>query len=282
MADIARHPVDLEDARDALKYHVEELAYELEQSRKDLLGCNRLCDHAEASVGYLAVLDPPSPEICRALRTAGEAMAALFSGALAEGPTIDVRLGPGPPFRVPARVAESSHHPGNWLRGFYLSVACRENVLVDALCRVPTELLKRSSTETDAFQYQYVEALQAYWRKEADAAERLLAALEAAHPDKLEIADEDYVLSIAIPEMELLYQLMLQDGEAFNTSLTKALHEHKKYWSQKASQRNGDPSAFIAAGPVALASIAHEIGMPIDVESDYLPMRLVKGECHPD
>ncbi|MEU3510314.1 Imm49 family immunity protein [Streptomyces longwoodensis] len=37
-----------------------------------------------------------------------------------------------------------------------------------------------------------------------------------------------------------------------------------------------DPSGAVALGPLALACLAHDGGIPIDVESDYLPKHLLQ------
>ncbi len=71
------------------------------------------------------------------------------------------------------------------------------------------------------------------------------------------------------------------DAAAFNKALAKALEEHKKYWSQKAGKRHLNASEFLALGPTALASFAHEVPLAIEIVSDYLLAPLVRGECHP-
>ena len=52
---------------------------------------------------------------------------------------------------------------------------------------------------------------------------------------------------------------------------------HKIYWGSEDNSMDG--YGFIAWGPLALSCLAYDAGIPIEVESDYLPLRLLHGEC---
>jgi hypothetical protein len=279
MNKVTRHPIDAESARKRATMWAEDVAARLREARQSLVHCNPLRQTAEQHAGYLSVVDPNSAEICRALRLATQAVAALFRGATAREPEIAVVLGDPSPVRVPARVPSDLANVRNWCEGFFLAAICRETGALDTLSGVPPERLRASSTRAEDYAYLFADALRSYWQREGDAPARLLEALKATDPDRLPAAARDYVLSVVVPQMEMLYRLMLQEADDFNAALRKALEGHKSYWSKSVENRNKEASAFIAVGPTGLASFAHDAGMKIEVESDYMPKPLVEGGC---
>jgi len=279
MPNIPRHRVDLDSVRKRVAVWAEDLSARLQEARKDLLRCNGLRITASQYAGYLSVIEPGSPEICRALRLGAQSMAAVFSAATATSAEVEVTLGEGPPARVAAQVARDLHDVGSWREGYFLAAICRETPLLDVLCRTPIDLLRQSSTRAEEYSYLFADALRSYWRREDEAPERLLSALEATDPDRLQPASRDYVLHVVVPQMEMFYRLMLQEEDGFNEALLKALEHHNRFWSDATDSRNREASAFIALGPLALASFAHDAGLAVKVESDYLPGRLVDGDC---
>ena len=80
---------------------------------------------------------------------------------------------------------------------------------------------------------------------------------------------------MAVPELELLVRHLQRDARAFDEALQFALERHKKYWSQ--GDRKFNPHGFLALGPTAIAALAYEAQMPIEAESDYLPMAVVRA-----
>ncbi|MFG2089431.1 Imm49 family immunity protein [Spirillospora sp. NPDC048824] len=68
-------------------------------------------------------------------------------------------------------------------------------------------------------------------------------------------------------EGRMLHAIAEGDAAAFGAALTAALERHR--------ERAGRyPRDLIAWGPLAMAALAHETGLPIEVESGYLPRRL--------
>jgi hypothetical protein len=279
MPRIERHPPA--DAPETLPEMVgmwkESLDISLNGARKRPEVLNQLVLVAMEYAGYLQLSAPDSAELCQALRTGAQAVRALFAVASAGPGEVETPLGEGPPARLRALGPTDVSHALNWRKGFYLAVLVRERETLDLLCRVPGDALRASPTRTDAYAYLFVDALQGYWRSEQDTPARLTRALEETEPARLVIADPDFVLDLIVPEMELLYRVMRGDAAAFNASLATALERHKKYWSH--AKRSFAPEGHLAWGPLAMASLAHEQGLAVTVESDYLPPRLWRGEC---
>lgn len=66
--------------------------------------------------------------------------------------------------------------------------------------------------------------------------------------------------------MEMFYFLTQREDQKFNNSLANALDLHKRFWTKDTERRN-DPNGFIALGPLAVACLARDAGVRIDVES---------------
>jgi hypothetical protein len=131
---------------------------------------------------------------------------------------------------------------------------------------------------SDAFNFRYVEALQAFQKGEAQAPQRLVEAMEGTDPSQIQNAEGDWVLDIAVPQMDVLFRLLDNDTDAFNTALEKAVKAHKTYWSKKKNYRHRDPKGFISVPLTGLCAYAFERDVPIEVESDYIPRELYSGE----
>ena len=134
--------------------------------------------------------------------------------------------------------------------------------IVDARGRVP---------------YSWAETLQSFERGESGTMAKLQVAIDQTDPAVLHEDTKAGMLQIRVPEMQVFYRLICQEPGPFNEALQRAVEQHKKYWS--AAKRKNDPAGFIALGPLAFACRAHDIGLPVTVESDYLPRRLIEGAC---
>ncbi|WDT54126.1 immunity 49 family protein [Streptomyces sp. G7(2002)] len=196
---------------------------------------------------------------------------AAFAAAAAEEP-IEARItdemrtiqATGPQFYANA---------GNWLTTLWFVIICRDQARMDTMCQVPLDLLRASGAEGDEYVYHWVDSLQTYWREEPGLAEKLTAAIEMSHPDIATIAPRDLLQCILYPPIHLFYQFMRKDHEGFNQALAEALELHKAYWSRE--DRSEDIAGYLALGPLAMACLAHDAGIPIEVESEYLPIRLL-------
>ncbi|MFH9609162.1 immunity 49 family protein [Streptomyces sp. NPDC017448] len=162
---------------------------------------------------------------------------------------------------------------GTWLTTLWFTLVCRDQHRMDQLCRIPLHLLRESGAEADEYIFHWVDALQTYWLEQPALPEKLTAAIEKSHPDTATIAPRDLLQCVLYPPINLFYKFLRKDHEGFNEALVEALELHRTYWS--APERAGDISGFLALGPLAIACLAYDAGFPIEVESDYLPIRLL-------
>jgi hypothetical protein len=224
----------------------------------------------------LTVVEPLSPDLLIALTISARAAAAIFALASHPGEVLTVSLGEGAPATLAGAGPDSTTHVHRWLDGFRLASICRDREAMRLLLDTPMSVLTASSSQGDEYAYTFVDILRGLSQNDANIGDRLFAALEATAPEVLINSDPDYVLYIVVPEMELLFHLISRDASAFNVALEKALVRHESYWDHES--RRDDFDGFIALGPLAMAATATERGMPVRIESGYMPSWLVRGE----
>ncbi|MFG2308585.1 immunity 49 family protein [Streptomyces sp. NPDC048566] len=180
---------------------------------------------------------------------------------------------------VPAAGALSTADAGTWLRAFWLAVICREQDRMAQLCEIPLDRLRAPEGQYDEYIYQWVDALQTYWLRRPDwqaaLVEKLTATLERSDPAVASIAPRDLLVGILYPPINLFYHVVRRDEEGFSPALVEALKLHTAYWTLN-EERAADIDGAVALGPLAIACRAYDGGIPIEVESDYLPKHLLQ------
>ncbi|MDG4856975.1 immunity 49 family protein [Streptomyces sp. T-3] len=230
---------------------------------------------APSALDWRCAGDPKADklETWKACVTAIQIGHALFVSARATTPTVECQVG------VDKRVFRSGAapwaHAGNWLTAFWLSCVCRERERTDDLCQVPVSLL-REAGGFDAYIYDWVEALQAYWRKQPELGDKLLTAVDGTDPEALRPRSRRGVLHLMYPPMNLLTQLVRGDQDKFTASLGKAVEWHKDFWTRN-EELARDTDGLIALGPLALACLALDSGFMVEIDSEYLPKYLLDG-----
>lgn len=160
--------------------------------------------------------------------------------------------------------------PGNWLDAFYLALVCRERDRITALCQVPLVLLRESGS-ADEHVYSWIDTLQTYWNGGPDLGQKLVAAVDSTDPEVAR--DPETAGRLSYPSMEMFHRIIRNDQAGFNQALATALQWHKEYWSEES--RAIEATGLVALAPLAMTCIAYDAGIPIEVESDYLPAVLV-------
>ncbi|GAA2286278.1 hypothetical protein GCM10010145_65970 [Streptomyces ruber] len=221
-------------------------------------------------------VDPQADKVetWEACVTAMQVGSALFESAQADTTTIECRI--AHKMCTIRAGALPRAHAGNWLTAFWLACICREKKRMTRLCQFPVARMREAEGDLDAYIYDWVEALQAYWLERPEFGDKLVAAVEGTDPEVLRHASRDSVLQIMYPPMNLLTQLARGDQEKFNAELAKALEWHKEYWTGN-EDRALDPEGAIALGPLAVSCLAVEAGFTLTVESEYLPKSLLDG-----
>ncbi|MGY5134629.1 immunity 49 family protein [Streptomyces nigrescens] len=209
--------------------------------------------------------------------TAMQVGSALFESAMAaEGP-VACRIGiAGEVKHLPATGPTSYTHAGAWLTTVYLATICRDNERLDRLMQVPVSFLRESGAVFDEYVYSWVEALQSYWFRRADDMwNKLVEAISGASPQVARIADQETLLKILYPPLELFQLYNRGESGQFNASLAEFLTWHKQYWTGDEA-RSMDSDGLVALAPLAIACMVYDNGFPIEVDSEYLPKELLQ------
>ena len=280
MQKIDRHTFEKEDIQRRLEDRLELILLDLEtaRSRPDSFNFNQYLINVQAYFGYQVVSNPLSPKLCWVLQLLCNGVRALFAAASAGEATIAVVLDDedNAPIAIPTRGVYTDAGVSHWQAGFYAALLLRRHATLDALANVSIDLLRRSEIRSDECRYLFVGALQSLWKQEKDTSARLLTAIQAADPSLVHLAP-DYISAITEPEMELLFRILMLDASAFNAALIDALTSFKSYWNNE--KRRMYPMGYVALGPLAFTAAAYDLAMPIEVESEYLPLHLYQGAC---
>ncbi|MFC8721080.1 immunity 49 family protein [Kitasatospora sp. NPDC057198] len=203
---------------------------------------------------------------------------ALFESATAASGPVTCRVGTenGEVLELPATGPQEYLHPVLWLEAFYLAVICREEERMAELAEVPTQFLRDSGVRIDEYVYDWIDTLKLASAGRPRAWESLLRAIEGTAPERTRAASTEVMLKLLYPPLELFQLFIRREVEAFNDSLATALTWHKEYWTGNEA-RSTKPEGFVALAPLAVAVLAYDAGMEIEVESQYLPHHLLHG-----
>ena len=216
-------------------------------------------------VGIVACMEAPKSVHLKAFHEAAQAGAALFAfanGYRGELPVGDQRL----KFVEPPD--ESHIHTGKWETAFYLNLLCRDSNGLNLLCEVPVDLLRKSSTTGPEYSFKLVDALKAVWKTDPRAVSILTEAMLAATS-----VDSDFTIYLDSHRMALIG---LAGDSDFEELLANGLKDHKEYWTASKDRRI-DPHGFVSIPLCAIAAFAYDNHVPFQLDSEYLPMRLVDG-----
>ncbi|MFI8452798.1 immunity 49 family protein [Streptomyces erythrochromogenes] len=235
-----------------------------------------LWNSVRLGVAARSAVDPDGAGIdtWEAVVNAAQVGSALFQVSGATEGTVECRIH-HEIRRLPAIGPKQIANCPNWLDAFWFAVICRDQERMTALCEIPLETLRASGAMHDEYLYHWVATLQAYrTHRQADMVQELTLAFTQSHPDVAGIAPRDWLQQISYPPINLFYRFVKRDHDGFNAALVEALELHKTYWSHE--ERDFDVSGLWAIGPLAMACFAHDGGIPIEVESDYLPAALLR------
>jgi hypothetical protein len=274
MTTVSRHPVDQAVAGKQIAALAPKIGFYIDYVETDPSALNNVLRRALTLLRYRSVVDPAAadPETWRDLRTAAEAGTAIFTAATGEG---EVEAVVTRPLRFAATGPTPAADAGTWLTAAWLAVVDRNDDLIQRLCAVPLDLL-RASGEYDAYMGPWLETVQNFLAHREVPAELFGAAMDGTDPDAVRITPRRAMLQLVYPPIEMFYYLLRRDDEKFNTSLVRALEQHRSYWTSD-EELADDPDGFLALAPLAIAVLARSAGMNVDVESEYLPANFLLG-----
>lgn len=166
-------------------------------------------------------------------------------------------------------------HANTWLNAFYLAVICREAARLDMLARIPVSLLRDFGGTLDAYVYAWVETLQSFWLRRDDLRTHLVRAVDLSGPEQTRVLDDaETVSKLRYPPVLMLYRYLRGDTAGFGEALADAVRWHKEYWTAD-ENRTHNIQGVVALAPLAIACLAKANGIPVEIESGYLPEALL-------
>jgi hypothetical protein len=274
MGAVARHALDPRHAERSVARIAARRHEEREDIEVERLGPGFAMDRAFNEFGGRCVADGRAAENDTWLafvRTLQAGAALFLTATRPEGEPVEFRFGEDT-IRRPATGPTRDSNGMAWLRTMYLAIIARDRPRIDLLAGVPVEMLRECAPEHDEFNFAWIRALQIFARGDDGLIDTVLEAMrgtETLGPSTV----PEVVAQLAFPPMEMFYRYTQREQAEFTESLTTALELHKQYWTPEPRYEDG----IVALAPLAIACLAHDAGMPIDVESDYLPHHLLVG-----
>lgn len=159
--------------------------------------------------------------------------------------------------------------PG-WRAGFWWALIGRDAEALRELVAYPVERLRASGGDAfDEFQYEWVRLLQ----QAGQFGPQGLADQARSIDTTSRVGAQDSVDLLLQPVIEVFARLAAEDEDGFNYELGNALRWHRAFFDRD-PWRN-DPEGVLSLPLLALACWAHDLGLNIEVESEYLPVTFI-------
>lgn len=170
---------------------------------------------------------------------------------------------------------------GTWEKAVYIALILRNKSALDFLCSVPLWVFQNTNAKGFIeFDYHFVEVIKGIFNPNASMFDLFMKSVELSMPDKFSTLNKErknYIDCIMLPELKLIQSLVSDDANEFNENLKKALLAHKRFWSTKKNEF--DNNGWVSLRLTGICSLIWDNKkFPIEVESDYLPIWLVKNE----
>lgn len=229
---------------------------------------------AQSAAAYFYLADSQSEEVASALQLARQSLNALFACATDTQGATTVSLGPGEPVTYRDKPPSSSVHIGNWLDAFSLNLVFGDLEALRTLCAIPTTLLRESPTTATEDRYLFKEALCAYVNRQPDLIDRIIAALKATQADFADPIQKAVAFELTGAQLEVFLYVVTRDAR-FGEGMRRAVENHRRFWG-----RNRDSArsfqGLISLPLLGLVALAKDVGLTCDLETPYLPTRLIR------
>lgn len=160
--------------------------------------------------------------------------------------------------------------PG-WRSAFWWALIARDEPALRELTAYPVERLRAAGGDAfDDFQYAWAELLQTARAHGPEYVADRAFALETTS----RVGAQRPVDLLLRPSIEVFARLAAGDQNGFTWALTNALRQHRAFFEQE--PWSTDPEGVIALPLLGLACWAHDRGLRVEVESEYLPTGFVR------
>lgn len=165
----------------------------------------------------------------------------------------------------------------HWEEAYDACMLVRDMEGLKFLATVDEDVFARSNNGTTPHDLSYYRFMAHFFAGGKDTGKLLVSAFEEAMKPQSNATRTKFVELVRIPILELMQHFVEGDQGKFNTHLASALESHKKYFGTKENAYSipGWLSMRILA---ACAMAVDAKGFKIEVESEYIPRWLYRGE----
>ncbi|WP_067697240.1 immunity 49 family protein [Nocardia jejuensis] len=157
-----------------------------------------------------------------------------------------------------------------WRAAFWWAVIARDEDALRELASYPIERLREyGGTAFDECHYEWARILQDAWRYGPDAVTEQAWGIDTTS----RLGAQSPVSQLLRPSIEVFARLAARDQNGFSWELANGLRAHRTFFDTDTWRH--DPEATMSLPLLGLACWAHDLGMSIDVESEYLPLGFV-------
>ncbi|WP_330178888.1 immunity 49 family protein [Nocardia sp. NBC_01503] len=158
-----------------------------------------------------------------------------------------------------------------WRAAFYWALIARDPEAMNEVASYPVERLRETSGQAfDEFQYEWARILQEAWRFGPETVGERAWALDTTS----RVGAQPSVDALLRPGIEVLTRFAARDGDGFLWELGKALRAHRSFFDTDTWRH--DPEGVFSLPLLGLACWASDLGLRIDIESEYLPLGFVR------
>lgn len=230
---------------------------------------------------YLAgsVVDPAGPHVANALRWSAQALTAIFVFQEGKDWPADFVLGRDV-VRYTKPVSPREPDLFVWQKAFHLGLVSRQPALLDHLCQVTPDAMRRSALQGfPPAAYMIMDLDQAVWTNpdfvNGPAFARRAKDLDLAVPGPP--GEREFFRRMSVAYLEAARALGHKDGAAFQAVLADGLEAHRAYWTSS-DEMQRQLAGMVDLPLTALAALAWDRGLRFEADSGYLPWSWVTGE----
>ena len=236
-------------------------------------------------------LGHPRNEVFTFLYYAHQLGIAMFKLAANPGKDVVVRFGDTDVSAI-GKETRDYVHPAYWIKVYRLAIILRDNKTYKFLQSIDNTVLLKTNVTTDSFDIAFVNFLKNIKNHNYNIRDKYLyEALKhvdnpnfvntsfVATSDIEKSIDKDrlHLIQAIFKPVLLIYQkIFSSDNEGMNDLIVSYLNNYKNFVINNKYQSNA--GFWLARDLLAALAFAHDQGMRIDVESDYIPAWLYKGE----
>ncbi len=205
------------------------------------------------------------------LDTGAKAALALFKKFIAGNDSITTDLDGSGEVSISGTIDPSIMSPGTWEFGFYLATIGKTKKIVDDLCEIPPHVYRTTAKRVvPEYKNLLIDAIIFYLKGKPNVRKVISNCIEVLESEK-----NSEVKLVYLPVVRALESICF-DQPSFNEILEDGLSAYKQMIADRPQLKKGVAN-IVAIRLLGMAALAHQVGIRVTVESDYLPTEYANG-----